>query len=279
MKKLLLITIALPLLAACDNKEARDAELNSLRDSLQQVISQRDNEIDDLITTFNDIQEGFRLINEAEGRIDAVSEGADRSRRIKENVVFIAQKMRENRELIAKLRQQLKDSRVNSEQLNKAIDAMTAQLKEKDRELQQLREELDAKDIHIAELDETIANLNTDVTELKEETATQSQTIDAQDKELHTAWYAFGTKKELKEQGIINRGEVAINSSNKSYFTKIDIRRTTQVKLYSKSAELLTVHPAGSYSLTTDANDQYVLNITNVQQFWSTSKYLVLQVK
>lgn len=279
MKKLLIIIACLPLLMACNTREQKDAELNSLRDSLQQIISQRDNEIDDLMATFNDIQEGFRLINEAEGRISTESEGGDRSRQIKENVVFIAQKMQQNRALIAKLRKQLKDSKVNSEQLNRTIENMTAQLQEKDKELQKLREELDAKDIHISELDETIANLNTDVSELKEETEQQSQTISTQDKQLNTAWYAFGTKSELKEQGIITKGDVSINSSNKSYFTKIDIRNTTEIKLYSKSAELLTVHPAGSYTLAADANKQYVLKITNPQQFWSTSKYLVIQVK
>ena len=280
MKKLFIVIACLPLMfTACNNKEEKDAELNSLRDSLQQIITQRDNEIDDLMATFNDIQEGFRLINEAEGRITTEGEGVNQGQRIKENVVFIAQKMQENRQLIAKLRKQLKDSKFNSEQLNKTIESLTAQLQEKEQLLQQLREELDNKDIHISELDETIANLNTDVSELKEKTEQQSQTISTQDKNLNTAWYAFGTKSELKEQGIIAKGEVSINSSNKSYFTKIDIRNTTEIKLYSKSAELLTVHPSGSYTLTTDANKQYVLNITNPQQFWSTSKYLVLQVK
>jgi len=66
---------------------------------------------------------------------------------------------------------------------------------------------------------------------------------------------------------------------NKSYFTKIDIRNEKQIKLYSKSARLLTTHPSSSYSLTKDANKQYVLNITNPQIFWSTSKYLVILVK
>jgi hypothetical protein len=41
---------------------------------------------------------------------------------------------------------------------------------------------------------------------------------------------------------------------------------------------LLTNHPASSYVLERDANKQYVLRITNPQLFWSTSKYLVIQV-
>ncbi len=66
---------------------------------------------------------------------------------------------------------------------------------------------------------------------------------------------------------------------NKSYFTKIDIRVQMEIKLYSKSAKILTMHPSSSYTLQQDANKQYVLRISNPQLFWSTSKYLVIHVK
>ena len=64
-----------------------------------------------------------------------------------------------------------------------------------------------------------------------------------------------------------------------SYFTEIDIRRVSQINLNSKSADILTNHPASSYRLERDQNKIYTLYITNAQQFWSTSKYLVVQVK
>ena len=66
---------------------------------------------------------------------------------------------------------------------------------------------------------------------------------------------------------------------NKDYFTKIDIRIDKEIKFYSKSAKMLTSHPASSYTLQRDANKQYVLRITDPQTFWSTSKYLVVMVK
>ena len=52
-----------------------------------------------------------------------------------------------------------------------------------------------------------------------------------------------------------------------------------EIKLYSKSAQLLTAHPSNSYNLSKDVNGQYVLRITDPDTFWSTSKYLVVQVK
>ena len=66
---------------------------------------------------------------------------------------------------------------------------------------------------------------------------------------------------------------------NKDYFTQIDIRTDKEIKLYSKRAELLTTHPAGSYELVKDAKGQLTLKITNPSQFWSVSRYLVIQVK
>ena len=90
----------------------------------------------------------------------------------------------------------------------------------------------------------------------------------------------FGTKKELKEQKILQSGDVLKSGSfNKDYFTKIDIRQTKEIKLYSKSAKVLTTHPSSSYSLVKDSKEQFVLKISDPAQFWSVSKYLVIQVK
>jgi len=163
--------------------------------------------------------------------------------------------------------------------LRKTLENLTAQLEEKESELAVLRQELEAKDIHIAELDEQVSQLNEDVVMLKDENAQKTETIGSQDKELHTAWYVFGTKRELKEQNILKSGEVLQGNFNKNYFTKIDIRVDKEIKLMSRDARILTNHPAGTYTLERDANKQYVLRITNPQQFWSTSKYLVVQVK
>ena len=139
--------------------------------------------------------------------------------------------------------------------------------------------ELQAKDIQIDELHDKVADLSSNVSNLTEETTQKSKTISTQDKQLHAAWFVFGTKKELKEQNIIQDGEVLRANFNQDYFTKIDIRVDKEIKLYSRSAKLLTAHPSSSYVLEQDANKQYILRITNPQQFWSASKYLVILVK
>jgi DNA repair exonuclease SbcCD ATPase subunit len=282
MRKLIIFTfVALAMVACKQNNNNADEHLTQQLDSLRQVIAQKDNEINDVVGTFNDIEQGFREISEAQGRVTVAQsgEGSGSADRIRENMQFIQSTMQQNRELINKLRQQLRESTINGEQLKRTIDNLTRQLEEKDAQLRSLREELLAKEIHIVELDETIAGLSEDVSSLREESSAKSETINSQDQKLNQAWFVFGTKKELKEQKILVDGKVLQDNFNKSYFTKIDIRVDKEIKLYSRDAEILTSHPAGSYSLTRDANKQYVLRITRPETFWSTSKYLVVLVK
>ena len=81
-------------------------------DSLRKIIEQRDNEINDMMGTLNEIQEGLREITEAENRVSIVKdgEGSNKAQQIKENVSFISNRMKQNRELIKKLQKQLRES-------------------------------------------------------------------------------------------------------------------------------------------------------------------------
>ena len=281
MKKALLFVVALLSLTACNQKGSGDDKLVQQADSLNRIIAQKDNEINDMIGTMNDIEEGFRAINAAEDRVSVArqGEGASAKERIQENMQFIQQTMQQNRELINKLRNQLRTSSVKGDQLRRTLETLTQQMEEKDAQLKALQAELQAKNIQNEQLTEQVSDLSTNVSNLKEESSEKSQTISQQDKQLNSAWFVFGTKKELKEQHIIEDGEVLRSNFNQDYFTKIDIRVDKEIKLYSRSAKLLTSHPAGSYKLETDANKQYVLRIENPSKFWSTSKYLVILVK
>lgn len=283
MKKLLFVAcLAAFCLTGCNNASKNTTETSSQQeDSLNNIIAQKDSELNDMMGTLNEIQDGLNKINEAENRVTVLKngEGANKKQQLRESVQFIATRMQQNRELIAKLQKQLANSSFQGEQFKKTITNLQKQLEEKDKQLQSLREELDGKDIHIAELDETINNLNTKTTNLTNTNQKQSETIKAQDKQINTAWYVFGTKKELKEQHIIEDGKVMTGNFNKNYFTKVDIRDISEIKLMSKSAKLLTTHPSSSYLLLRDTNKQYTLRITNPQMFWSTSKYLVVLVK
>ena len=269
-------------LVACNEGMKGGADGDRERDSLRNIIDQKDNEINDLMGSFNEIQRGFDLINEAEGRVNMLKENAENNSsrdNIRENMEFIQETMEENRRKIEELENKLNSSTINSSKLKETISNLTLQLNEKSAELETLRAQLAEKDLMIAELGSTVNTLKDENAQVKQQKDEVEQIAKSQDTQLNTAWYVFGTSKELKEQGILNKGDVLQGDYNKNYFTKIDIRKVNVISLESKSATILTNHPAGSYTLLKDSKGEYTLRITDAPKFWSVSKYLVVKVK
>ena len=286
MKKLAVLIVCAAVMASCDSFSGGSKDqLKAENDSLLMELTQRNAELDEMMGTFNDISEGFRQINAAESRVDlqrgAVAEGSlNAKQQIASDIEFIRKQMEENKEQIAKLQAMLKNSKTNSSQLKKAVESLTQELNAKTQRIEELQAELASKNIRIQELDAAVTDLNAVKSELTAENEAKAKTVAEQDKAINAAWFVFGTKSELKSQKILQSGDVLKNADfNKDYFTQIDIRTTKEIKLYSKRAELLTTHPAGSYELVKDDKGQLTLKITNPKEFWSVSRYLVIQVK
>jgi TolA-binding protein len=188
--------------------------------------------------------------------------------------------MEENKAQIARLQSLLKNSKTQSAQLKKAVENLQTELANKQQRIEELQAELAQKNIRIQELDDAVSALTSDNETLTASNEAKAKTVDEQDKTINSAWFVYGTKSELKNQNILKSGDVLKSGDfNKDYFTKIDIRTTKEINLYSKSAEILTNHPAGSYELVKDSKKELTLKITNPTEFWSVSKYLVIQVK
>ena len=266
MKKLAVLFVCVALLASCDGFKGGSKDLKAENDSLLMELNQRNAELDDMMGTFNEVQEGFRKINAAESRVDLqrgtiTENSASAKQQIASDIEFISKQMEENKAQIAKLQAQLKNSNYNSAQMKKAVAALTAELNAKQQRIEELQTELASKNIRIQD-------------------EAKAKTVAEQEKSLNAAWFVFGTKSELKAQKILQSGDVLKSADfNKDYFTQIDIRTTKEIKLYSKRAELLTTHPTGSYELVKDDKGQLTLKITNPTEFWSVSRYLVIQVK
>jgi len=294
MKKIVLMSlcVCMGVFTSCDQLTGKKSELlKAENDSLLMVLSQRNAELDEIMGTFNQITEGFRQINEAENRVDLQSnrlgEGArDARTRIAEDIEFIQKQMQENREQIAKLENLLQTSRNQSAQFQKTIATLKEELETRAQRIEALQAELAAKNVRIQELDSAVADLTADKEALIVDNQVKEDELIKQDEELHAAWFVFGTKKELREENILTDGgflkkdKVLTNSDiNMDYFTQIDVRTTKEIRLYSKSADLVTTHPKGSYSLDKDGSGQLTLHITDEKSFWSVSRYLVIVVK
>ena len=287
MKQILFLLVGVALLSSCGEMQ-RNKSLKAENDSLNLALAERDAELEGIMEAFNEVQEGFRLINEAENRVDlnnSSREGATAAQKIREDIHFITEKLQDNRNRIAELEEQLKNSKYASSQLKKAITNLKEELAAKTQQIETLQIELASKNIRIAELDDAVAGLNQNVADLTAENKAKEAMVASQDKALNVAWFVFGTSSELKDQKIISKKflqktkVLEDDDFNKDYFTQIDIRTDKEIKLYSKEAKLLTAHPEGTYELKKDAKGQLTLVITNPNKFWSISRYLVIEVK
>jgi hypothetical protein len=162
-------------------------------------------------------------------------------------------------------------------ELQMMVGKLEVQNQEKDAEIIVLKEDVRKLNIDISSLNEKIAAVETEIQQ-------KSQTIDAQTTALHKAYYAFGTVKELRENGIleksggfigIGRTPVIKEDFNRDYFTEIDIRNFDYLRLMAKKAKLISVHPEGSYHFTGEKSaDTLFVDIPS--EFWKVSKYLVV---
>ena len=128
MKKLLFLFSAgaTLLLAACNDSAKDTARLQATNDSLRAQIAARDSEMDSVLTIFNEIQEGFTQISQAQNRITLSRTGDPGDRQaaraqIQEDMKFIITTMRSNKERIAQLQAQVKKQGMNTAAMEKTL--------------------------------------------------------------------------------------------------------------------------------------------------------------
>lgn len=289
MKKLLIACLSLVTLASCNVKDSNDYKaLQAERDSLLQITSKDQADIADLMSIINEVNANFDQIKEAEKylTVQANAKGelsTDTKKRIRDNFNMINDILKKNKADIATLNQRLKNSSGQTGQLKQTIERLTAELEQRSASIVELRDALMTRDAQIASLSGTVDKLSTDVKELTDETVEQAAMIKQQEIELNTAYYIFGTSKELKEAKVISGGFLAstkiLNESiDKSIFIKIDIREVQEIPVYSKKVKVLSDQPKDSYSIAKDSDGNAVIKILDYKRFWSLGKFLIMQV-
>ena len=257
-----------------------DESENSIKDSIENVsgnlngkLNEKDAAIQELVSSFNEIQENLNAIKEKEKIISKVTSDGDvksKEDQIKEDIQSIYDLMAKNKDRIGSLSKKLKNSKLKIEGLEKMIENMQATLNLKDSEIEELKTKIEGLNVELS-------NLTTNYKAVENESNQKTEII-------NTAFYAIGTSKELKEKnvitkegGIIGLGKTTKLSSdfNKEYFTKINIEKTTSINLGAKKIKMLTTHPSSSYKLVGEKPIEK-LEITNTKEFWSASKYLVI---
>jgi hypothetical protein len=275
------------LFASCGKRNTEYDRLKAQNDSLLRSKQTLQDEVDGYFSAMNQIEQNIEKIKSTENTITIQPVGQDidddTRTKINEDLSYLNQMLQANKDELAKLKSKLRKSAFKSSELEQSITRLTKMLEEESFKVQFLNEKLTEKDSLITQLGSTVDKLGKDVEELSTDNKTKQEKIKEQDATIHTAWYVFGTRKELKDQKIISSDgffspqRVLQQDFNKNYFVRIDARNTKSIPLYSTRAKILTNHPKSSYTLEKE-NGNFVLLIVDTNEFWSVSKYLVIEV-
>ena len=276
------------MLVSCGINSSEYKALQAQNDSLMNSKVKLQQEVDSYFSAMNQIEQNIEKIKETEKIISVQPVGNDLGpdvrTKINEDMTYLFDMLRANKQELARLKSKLKKSSFKSSQLEKTIKKLTKLLEEETAKVAVLHGELAKKDSLIVKLDTQVVKLGRDVENLTVENKTKDVKIKEQEETIHTAWYVFGTLSELKQQkivsveGLFSQQRVLQHDFNKNYFVRIDARKTKSIPLYSTHAKILTNHPKSSYTLEKE-NGNFVLLIVDPEEFWSVSKYLVIEVE
>lgn len=290
MKKLIYLILIVPLFIGCNQKKLDNLE--GRNDSLMQQAYAKDQALNDFLKAMNDIQFNLDSIKAKEMIINETTEGKVELKKsakdlIIEDINTIYSLLEENKQKLADLRKQLGKSNYQVTELEKMLASMSKQLEQKDQEIASLTEMLNQMDVKIVALTKDVDRL-TQEGDMKAETISQqSKEIEAKTIAINTAYFVLGTKKELKEANIITSegGFIGIGKEKKladdfnvDDFTRIDIRDVKSIPAPGKKIEIVTSHPADSYTVENE-DDERVIVIKNIDNFWKNSRYLVIVVQ
>jgi len=288
IKLTVIFLLGLLLITGCGKKkEQQILDLQAKNAKLQAEFSQKDSLLNELFGSINQIEQNLsditareKLITDAP--VDEKRMDMDVRNKIMDEIISINNMIEQNKKQLAVLKDQLKRSDIKTAALQETIKLLTTRLEEKEQEISGLKEQL-------VKLNFKIEALNATVDTLLEETASQSKVISQQDAilgEMNTIWYVVGTKKELSDKGIIEKAGGLLSGNmkmsemiNPDFFTTSDMRNISAISFESGKAELVTIHPEGSYKFVVENELIKGLEITNPKDFWKSSRFLVIMTR
>ena len=279
--KTLFIFSLCALLWSCNQNTEKVEQLTSENASLKHNAEVKDSLLVQYFTTIDEIEKNLSHITQSENSIvlnlkNGIENKKSKKKLIIDEIQFINSLLESNKDKINKLTQRLAGSNFKIVELQNSLERLNLKIIDQDYRLMILKNQLIKKDFSIDMLNHSLDSL-TLLNLINEEL------IDLQQDEINTAYYCFGTKKELKNNGVItnellSKSKKLSEDFNKNYFRKIDISKTYSIPLAVKKAKLITNHPSGSYSFTENKTIEKLI-ITNPKQFWEASKYLVIVVE
>ena len=280
-------TLALVTVSCVENSSKYKAAI-AQRYSLALQKQIMDSSYNQTLSLLNDVEKGFSEINQNESdmkvNLKGVEGSSNRRAQIAAQMSAIKKTMEQNKAKIAQLQRLASKNGKAKSELEETIKRLQSELDAKTAQIQSLQAELEQKNIKINELTTTVTEQGKNIAEQSSTIEQQKTTIKGQDSDLHTVWYTIGTTKQLKDAKIVTGGglfqskKLSASDFDQKNFTQADLRNLSSIPTNSKKVKILSLHPSDSYKLVTGSDKKITIEISNPSKFWSTSKYLVVQI-
>ena len=259
-------------------------QMEEQKTSLTDKVTARDSVISEWITTFDEIERNIAVIKEKEKMININSSNGeiskDKRTQVLEDIKYINTLLEQNKKKIASLNAQLQKSGGTIKVLQDKITGLEATMKQNETEIAELKTSLVTKNFEVEQL-------NTQMVVLQDTIVKKDEKITTQAYEMKKAFYVCGTYKELKAKGLLTKegGFIGLGKTEKltgnipdNVFEQIDLSQTKTISVNSKSAKLISEHPAGSFEFIRDQDKKIAsLEIKDPVMFWKISKYAVIE--
>lgn len=273
-----------------NRKEAEIRLLNSQTQNLGVVVAERDSVLNDLFTTFSEIESSLNFIKQKRDQLEIQQQEGKFSRKesILNDIRLMDLMLEKSNEKIIELDKKLQKSGIQLESFKKKITELTQNFEFQNSEIAKLKQNIEDRDLRIIELNSKVEGLVSEVGNKEKSLSEKSQIITRKDNELNKGFITFGTFKQLKENGVltkeggflwIGRNKSIRNNLKEESFIKLDIRETREVPLFAKKANFITEHPDSSYHFLVDNGLITYLEIENPEEFWKISKYAIIETK
>ncbi len=290
--KISVIVLAGLFMASCNQKqlEQQEQQISQLSEENEKLKEQTEEQSSSLNEFFESMAQIRENLNDIKVKQNLISEetrdkeniGEDMRAQIEQDLETISSLMDDNRKRLASLNRQVRNSDVKIEEFENIVASLSEEIEQRNMEISTLRDNMHQLNIS----NEALA---ANIEELEEDRNEKQQVIEEKTELLNTAYYVFGTKKELHDQEIIDRkggllglGKTTVVQSDlpKDYFKKVDISQMEQVQVPGKIASLLSLHPAGSYLVETDEEEETsMILIEKPDEFWSNTRYLIVSIE
>ncbi len=278
----------------CVSKDERDrilAEKQHLADENQKLTERLDSmksESTEANETLAEVQKGLEEIRAKElaalrTSLQVAEEGkaaGGRREQLQAEITTIRDAIHKNLQKLARLEKTNKANGVQMASLQSLADELKKSLEEKEATVAELQGK-------VGELSNTVKTQEASLAE-KEATIHEGETHLAETtKQLHTAYVAVASKKDLSKKGVVARkGDILgmggrwieTGKFDPEVFREVDVTKDLSVEIPApaKNVRVVTAQPRDSYQIVASDAKTSKLEVKDPEAFWKGDRYLVV---